>query len=60
MKATIDAHSEVANGNNLWAERVDDIQQLAPGNLVPMLVKALQEADAKIEALTTRITTLEG
>jgi len=27
---------------------------------VPMLIKALQEADAKIEALTTRITTLEG
>ena len=27
---------------------------------VPILVKALQEADAKIEALTTRITALEG
>ncbi len=27
---------------------------------IPILVKALQEADAKIEALTTRITTLEG
>jgi hypothetical protein len=25
-----------------------------------ILVKALQEADAKIEALTTRIETLEG
>ena len=28
--------------------------------MIPILVKALQEADAKIEALTTRITTLEG
>ncbi len=27
---------------------------------VPMLIKALQEADAKIEALTTRITALES
>jgi hypothetical protein len=27
---------------------------------IPILVKALQEADAKIEALTTRIETLEG
>ena len=67
MKATIDAHSEVANGNNLWAERVDDIQQLAPGNLVPMLVKAIQEQSALITAqaaaitdLTTRLTALEN
>jgi len=27
---------------------------------MPILVKALQEADAKIEALTTRIEALEG
>tara|TARA_R110000751_G_scaffold43964_1_gene101046 strand:- start:138 stop:320 length:183 start_codon:yes stop_codon:yes gene_type:complete len=60
MKATIDAHSEVKNGNNLWAERVDDIQQLAPGNLVPMLVKSIQELSTQVEALTARITTLEG
>ena len=29
-------------------------------SLVPILVKALQEADAKIEALTLRVTALEG
>ena len=28
--------------------------------LIPMLVKALQEADDKIDALTARVTTLEG
>ena len=53
---------------------VEDIQdQDAEGNLletstksvkysvfVPMLIKALQEADDKIDALTARITTLEG
>jgi hypothetical protein len=55
MKATIDAHSEVANGNNLWAERVDDIQQLAPSNLVPMLVKAIQELSAEVETLKSQI-----
>ena len=51
MKATIDAHSEVANGNNLWAERVDNIQHLAPSNLVPMLVKAVQELSAEVNKL---------
>jgi len=55
MKATIDAHSEVANGNNLWAERVDNIQQLAPSNLVPMLVKAIQELSAQVEELKSQI-----
>ena len=60
MKATIDAHSEVANGNNLWAERVDDIQQLAPSNLVPMLTKAVQELSTALDAALARITTLEG
>ena len=60
MKATIDAHSEVANGNNLWAERVDDIQQLAPSNLVPMLTKAIQELSTQLDDALARITTLEG
>ena len=35
-------------------------QSIDHSKLVPLLVKALQEADAKIEALTTRIETLEG
>ena len=30
------------------------------GKLTPLLVKALQEANAKIEALETRIETLEN
>jgi hypothetical protein len=33
---------------------------LADGALVPILVKAIQEQNALIEALTARITTLEG
>ena len=28
--------------------------------LIPILIKALQEADDKIDALTARVTTLEG
>jgi len=59
MKATIDAHTEVENGNNLWAERLDEIQQIAPSNLVPMLVKAIQELSTQNAALAARLTALE-
>ena len=34
--------------------------KLMETQLIPILVKALQEADDKIDALTTRVTTLEG
>ena len=45
---------------NLWMEMDDSTQGLSEGELIPILVKALQEADDKIDALTTRVTTLEG
>jgi len=38
----------------------DGTQALADGELIPILVKALQEADNKIDALTTRVAALEG
>jgi hypothetical protein len=60
VKTVIDAHSDVANGHNIWVEDPDGTQQVAPSALIPMLVKAIQEQNALIEALTTRITTLEG
>ena len=60
VKTVIDAHSDVANGHNIWVEDPDGTQQVAPSALIPMLVKSIQEQNALIEALTTRITTLEG
>ena len=60
VKTVIDNHSEVKDGQEFWTTKPDGTQSLAVGALMPMLVKALQEADAKIEALTTRIETLEG
>ena len=50
------------NGVNggTWDVDEDGTQRVAQGALVPMLVKAIQEQNALIEALTTRITTLEG
>ena len=60
VKSTIDNHPEIENGHAIWRESPDGIQNLADGALIPMLVKALQEADAKIEALTTRLEAVEG
>ena len=50
------------NNTNLTTTLTEDGKQygIQYSKFVPILVKALQEADAKIEALTTRITTLEG
>ena len=53
VKAVIDSHSDVVNGHNLWSEDPNGTQQVAPSALVPMLVKAIQELEA-------RIATLEG
>ena len=38
----------------------EEMQSIDQSKLVPLLVKALQEADAKIDALTARVETLEG
>ena len=51
VKAVIDNHSDVLDGNNIWHEDPDGTQQLSQGNLVPMLVKAVQELSAKIAEL---------
>jgi hypothetical protein len=51
VKAVIDDHSDVLDGNNIWHEDPDGTQQLSQGNLVPMLVKAIQELSAKIAEL---------
>ena len=61
VKAAIDAHSEIKDGFGMWKEdEVDGRQRLGPSELIPMLVKAIQEQDALITALTDRITALEG
>ena len=62
VKAVIDNHSEIKDGFRMWADtdNFDNRQRVAPGELIPILVKAMQEQNALIEALTARITTLEG
>jgi len=60
VKAVIDNHSEVPNNQLIWKQDPDGIQGLAEGELVPVLVKAVQELSAKNDALEARIETLEG
>jgi hypothetical protein len=59
VKTAIDAHSSIKDGFRLWDEREDGSQEVAEAALIPILVKALQEADDKIDALTARIEALE-
>jgi hypothetical protein len=51
-----------SNSTNLVSSHTDDGKQmgLQYSKFVPILVKAIQEQNALIEALTARITTLEG
>lgn len=60
VKAVIDNHSEVPNNQLIWKQDPDGIQGLAEGELVPVLVKAVQELSAKNDALEARIKTLES
>jgi len=61
VKTAIDAHSEIKDGFDMWSEQgAGGRQRLGPSSLIPILVKAMQEQNALIEALTARITTLEG
>ena len=60
VKTVIDAHSELKDGFDMWKEdEKDGRQRIGDGALIPMLVKAIQELDDKIVALTARVTTLE-
>ena len=58
-------HNEVYTEENSLEEQADLLgtpkyQAIDYGKLTPLLVKALQEANAKIESLETRIETLEN
>jgi hypothetical protein len=53
VKAAIDADSGIKDGFKLWDERPDGSQEIGEAALIPILVKAIQELEA-------RIATLEG
>ena len=51
VKEAIDNHPEIKEGFGMWEEYEDGIQAVAEGAVVNMLVKAIQELSAKVEAL---------
>ena len=60
VKATIDKHSDIKDGFSMWSgDSLGGQQRVGETAMIPMLVKAIQEQNALIEALTARITTLE-
>jgi len=59
-RAAIDKHrSSLADGFNLWIERDNGTQTVADGNLIPVLVRAVQELSSKIDSLESRLAALE-
>jgi len=60
VKAAMDSEGIETAKFNVWNEEEDGSQALSPAQLIMPLIKALQEADNKIDALTARIETLEG
>ena len=59
VKTVIDKYSLTGN-HHIWKEGVDGFQVVGIGNVMPMLLKAVQELSAKNDALEARIKTLEG
>jgi len=51
VKTVIDNHSEVKDGSEIWDENRDGIQNFSPTALIPMLVKAIQELEARVKEL---------
>ena len=60
VKAAIDADDSIKDGFRLWDDREDGSQEVAEAALIPVLVKAIQELSAQVEALTARIAALES
>ena len=60
VKTAIDNHPELKDGFKLWDDRSDGSQEVGEAALIPILVKAIQEQNALIVALTARVATLEG
>jgi trimeric autotransporter adhesin len=51
IKAAIDADASIKDGFRLWDDREDGSQEVAEAALIPVLVKAIQELTARLEAV---------
>jgi hypothetical protein len=59
VKAVIDNHNLV-DGQNIHRVDPDGTNELAPGELVPMLVKAIQELSTTVDELKSELLALKG
>ena len=51
VRAVIDSHPNMPDGQHLWAEQDSGAQALAPGELIPILVNAVKQLAAEVAAL---------
>jgi hypothetical protein len=57
VKAAIDKH-QLPNGQSIWHQGDDGTQSLAPGALIPVLVRAIQELSAKLQSVESKLAAL--
>ena len=55
VKAVIDSHPEIKDGFDMWTEdEADGRQRIGPSALIPVLVKAIQELEARVNELENK------
>ena len=55
VKEVIDNHDELKDGFKMWKLKDDGTQTVADGNLIPILVKAVQELSTEINNLKQQL-----
>ena len=54
IRAVIDAHTDVPDGQHLWSEQ-NGVQTIAPAELIPILVNAIRELAAEVANLKANL-----
>ena len=56
VKSAIDKHDDIKEGFKMWKLKEDGTETVADGNLMPVLVKAVQELSKKVEELEAKLS----
>lgn len=60
VKKALDDHPEVADGQHFWKLREDGVQTTAPSDLVPILVRAIQELSSQVALLRSELDAIKS
>jgi hypothetical protein len=60
VRKALDDHPEVADGQHFWKLREDGVQTTAPSDLVPILVRAIQELSSQVALLRSELDAIKG